>query len=157
MTRTIATTQPSAAVATSNIGTTQTAWQTLMDSAAITAAQAASGIDVEVLVRGTSPSGTGGGDRIYGLMRIVRVRGSVTTNLLPVDDIEVYIRNSGQLSAAANAISRRGTWPIRWAVDASDLNANDLIRIEVAAIAQVAGKTVNWAVADNELKIISWS
>ena len=157
LTRTIAATQPAAALTTSNIGTTQTAWQTLMDSAAITTAQAASGIDVEVHVRGASTAGSGGGDRIYALMRIVRVRGSVTTALLPAGDAIFYVRNSGQLSATANAISRRADFDMRLAVDASELAADDVIRVEVAAIAQVAGKTVTWAVADNRLRIISWS
>ena len=157
LTRTIAATQPTAAVTTSNIGTTRTAWQTLMESAAITAAQAASGIDVEVSANGSSSAGAGGGDRIYAFMRIVRVRSSVSTSLLPVDDVDEYVRNSGQMSADANAASRRAGFNIRIAVDASDLAADDVIRVEVAAIAQVAGKTVTWPMADSRLKIISWS
>ena len=162
--RTIEETQPAAATlrmpANGFLGTSwptsagQPLWQTLMETAALTAAQASGGgIDLEIKAVGTSAASTGGGDRIYAGMRIVRVRGANQEQVVITRD---YVRNSGQMSADLNEASRRADFDLRCAIAADDLEAGDILRVQVRGAAQVAGRNyIEWLQADNKLKLIT--
>ena len=133
--------------ATGSIGTDWTTEQNLIDYTV--PADSAGGLIVFVHARATSPAGVGGGDRIYIQVNMYRVRGAASLSLT---DKVYYIRNSGQLNAAGNAASRRGDVTFALPID---VQAGDVIRANVQAIAQVGGRnSVTWARTTNDLMIL---
>ena len=132
---------------TGTIGTGWTAEQTLLSYTV--PSDSGGGLIAFVHARAVSPAGVQGGDRIYVRLNLYRIRGSVTTSLT---DKTYYVRNSGQLSATANAASRRGD--ITFAIPLN-VQTGDVIRARVQAIAQVAGRnSVTWARASNDMMIL---
>ena len=83
-------------------------WSAWTDVASITIAAAeAGGLAVDILAHATSDAAAGGGDRIFGQIKIVRTRASVDTDL---DEQTLYVRNSGQAGANFQAASRIATF-----------------------------------------------
>ena len=132
---------------TGTIGTTWTAEQNLIDYTV--PADSGGGLIAFFHALAVSPAGVQGGDRLYIRANVYRVRGAASVSLT---DKTYYIRNSGQLSATANAASRRGDITFALPID---VETGDIIRLNVQAIAQVAGRnSVTWARTTNDITIL---
>ena len=110
-------------------------WSAWTDLVSLTVGSTEAGfVIIEVESHSTSGAASGGGDRIYGRLRIQRTRSSVTTTL---DTQILYIRNSGQAGANFQAATREGSLQESLPLEAQ---AGDVYTAQVQYLAQATAR-----------------
>ena len=140
-----------AATITATAADTWTDWETIETLPAVNEAQAGN-VDVSANIHAISSVGTGGGDRIYARVRIVRTRNNVPTTL--VQEV-MYIRNANNFGTNSSAISREASLGMSWHDEAQ---FGDVYHVEAQIIQQSGGgdgfpnpSTVSFDTANNGL------